>query len=420
MNGLNTQRRSPKSNLSFVNPVANAMVRAKRSSSALHRLVACVLLTLLVLPMAFAAGPASELYLTAGDQRTILVVQGGSVLRSWGEVYSNESPLAVLGTVRTTGGGSGFSGHEYTLDGTYTGVTYVLPYLLGTQIYDGASDGEYIYAWDFNQNRVLRFDLNWNNPTPLFSIDGSGGDFLGITYDEVNNSLWISGWNKSEIRDYSMTGQLLSSFAVPHDHNAALALDPATQTLWLADWNALGNFEQYSKTGVQISSQFYPALGGWTVLGGEFQGSVALSLRCPTNMTVAFDNENGATVYFTPRTKSVSTNITVNCVPPSGSTFPIGTTTVVCKASDDLGNTDQCSFVVTVLGGADLKFQVLTEMMALQSLPRGNAAHVFNEAIASLTASLAANVWVDEFHLLPRGEKGFLTTKQRQFTRCRI
>jgi hypothetical protein len=36
------------------------------------------------------------------------------------------------------------------------------------------------------------------------------------------------------------------------------------------------------------------------------------------------------------------------CTPPSGSTFPIGTTTVICTATDDNGATTTASFAVTV------------------------------------------------------------------------
>src|SRR5262249_52975155 len=35
------------------------------------------------------------------------------------------------------------------------------------------------------------------------------------------------------------------------------------------------------------------------------------------------------------------------CSPPSGSTFPAGTTTVTCTATDAAGNTAQCTFTVT-------------------------------------------------------------------------
>lgn len=43
--------------------------------------------------------------------------------------------------------------------------------------------------------------------------------------------------------------------------------------------------------------------------------------------------------------------ITVVCAPPSGSAFPVGTTTVRCTAMDVFGNKSTCTFAVTVVQG---------------------------------------------------------------------
>jgi hypothetical protein len=45
---------------------------------------------------------------------------------------------------------------------------------------------------------------------------------------------------------------------------------------------------------------------------------------------------------------AVDGSVEVTCTPPSGSTFPIGTTTVTCTAKDDSGNSSQADFSVTV------------------------------------------------------------------------
>lgn len=42
-------------------------------------------------------------------------------------------------------------------------------------------------------------------------------------------------------------------------------------------------------------------------------------------------------------------NVTPNCTPPSGSSFPVGTTTVTCTATDACGNSTTNSFTVTVV-----------------------------------------------------------------------
>ena len=49
---------------------------------------------------------------------------------------------------------------------------------------------------------------------------------------------------------------------------------------------------------------------------------------------------------------SVNGTVPVLCVPPSGSLFPIGTTTVVCTATDSSLNSAQATFTVTVQPGA--------------------------------------------------------------------
>jgi hypothetical protein len=55
----------------------------------------------------------------------------------------------------------------------------------------------------------------------------------------------------------------------------------------------------------------------------------------------------GAKATYTP-TVSADCPVTAACLPPSGTTFPVGVSTVTCTATDKLGNTGTCSFTVTV------------------------------------------------------------------------
>ena len=61
-------------------------------------------------------------------------------------------------------------------------------------------------------------------------------------------------------------------------------------------------------------------------------------------------NANGAVVNYTPPTANdaVYGPVPVTCVPASGSTFPLGDTTVTCTATDGSGNTQTSTFKVTV------------------------------------------------------------------------
>ncbi len=74
----------------------------------------------------------------------------------------------------------------------------------------------------------------------------------------------------------------------------------------------------------------------------------ALSLTCSSNITVTASNLAGATVFFNLTATGGCSQPTVTAVPPSGSTFPVGTNTFNVTASDLCGHTNTCSFLVTV------------------------------------------------------------------------
>lgn len=76
-------------------------------------------------------------------------------------------------------------------------------------------------------------------------------------------------------------------------------------------------------------------------------------LSLPSNITVNATSPSGAVVNYTASaTDAVDGPVAVTCDLPSGSTFPIGTTTVNCSASDSRANTANGSFTVTVNGSA--------------------------------------------------------------------
>ncbi len=72
-------------------------------------------------------------------------------------------------------------------------------------------------------------------------------------------------------------------------------------------------------------------------------------VSCPADITVG--NDPGmcdAVVTFTPTATDNCPGVTVVSVPASGSVFPVGTTLVTVTATDASGNTDVCTFNVTV------------------------------------------------------------------------
>lgn len=69
--------------------------------------------------------------------------------------------------------------------------------------------------------------------------------------------------------------------------------------------------------------------------------SVDINVSIPTG-------QPGAIVNFSSAADDNCPGATISCDPPSGSLFPAGPTTVTCTATDAAGNTDECSFTVTV------------------------------------------------------------------------
>jgi len=76
-------------------------------------------------------------------------------------------------------------------------------------------------------------------------------------------------------------------------------------------------------------------------------------LSLPAPIMVGATDPHGATVsYSASATDNVDSSPVVSCTPTSGSTFPIGTTTVNCTAADASGNVAHGSFTVQVEGAA--------------------------------------------------------------------
>ncbi len=74
------------------------------------------------------------------------------------------------------------------------------------------------------------------------------------------------------------------------------------------------------------------------------------ALTLPSNMTVNATISSGAAVNFmVTATDLVDSSVPVTCLPASGSTFPVGTTTVNCSATDAHTNAASDSFTITVI-----------------------------------------------------------------------
>ena len=205
------------------------------------------------------------------------MIQVESVINTWTQQHINsvgEYPIVVGNTVNTLGTyytGLTTNGSQYTLAGTYTGVNYTQP-IPNAAFWDGGFDGTFNYSVEFNHGGVYRFNADWTNPVMLFSTTS---DYVGITFDTSNGTLWIAKFHTGIVEHRTLTGSLISSFTVPFTGVSCLAMDPADRTLWMGSQMNQGTFYQYTQAGTLVRTRFYPALQSQNTLGGEFPISAA-------------------------------------------------------------------------------------------------------------------------------------------------
>ena len=72
-------------------------------------------------------------------------------------------------------------------------------------------------------------------------------------------------------------------------------------------------------------------------------------LTCPSSVSITGVVSGGQSVSYTLPTLTGGTPpVTMVCNPPSGTTFPVGTTTVTCTANDALSRQAACAFSITL------------------------------------------------------------------------
>ena len=92
-------------------------------------------------------------------------------------------------------------------------------------------------------------------------------------------------------------------------------------------------------------------MAGSVIVGGTSTpaDTVPPQVLVPDDITIQTEDQNGASATFNPQAiDNIDGLITPTCSPASGSVFAIGTTEVVCTATDSSGNTSSNSFNVIV------------------------------------------------------------------------
>jgi hypothetical protein len=148
-----------------------------------------------VRPSTGLVGPGCSVFPPGGpvNVNEIVAIQGASVINSWITHTAladpclqagSEFPLAVGTAIRTIGETAGAAGAEYTTGGAYTGAGFINLAGVSGDFVDGTRDATHNYAIS-SAGMIYSFDLNWQNPTLLFTIPP-----LGTSDIWTGNHVW--------------------------------------------------------------------------------------------------------------------------------------------------------------------------------------------------------------------------------------
>lgn len=84
------------------------------------------------------------------------------------------------------------------------------------------------------------------------------------------------------------------------------------------------------------------------------------TITCPSNIVVGTACSNAQVYFDVTASGGLCSNVSLVIDPPSGSFFPVGTNTVTAVATDCCGNSNSCSFTVTVIQETCVAGQVWT------------------------------------------------------------
>jgi hypothetical protein len=164
-----------------------------------------------------------------------------------------------------------------------------------------------------------------------------------------------------------------------------------------------------------FTTEYIPntTVAGWKTRIAAFTlNTLPPSITCPADITVCNDpGQCSAVVNYTVTVTDNCSGTVLVCVPPPGSVFPKGTTTVGCAATDASGNTATCHFNVTV---RDCEAPQISCSVAKHSLwpPNHNLVNVglavnATENCPGAAPSLVVQVFSNEDDQSPTGEGNF-------------
>ncbi len=257
----------------------------------------------------------------------------GNISFTVSKVYSVDSSHYVLGLDAGDLNGDGFADMVFA-------VSNGSPTSQHPQAWAGDGTGNFTLAWTDTSANVVADTMTIikYNGQPAIAAGGYRGAYLFANFDTTTPPVvTVPGNLTAEATGPAGAAATFSASATDNSGSVPVSCSPASGSTF-----ALG------VTTVTCSA---------TNAGGQSTKSFTVTVRdtmppvlsLPAPLIAEATSASGATVsYSASASDLVSGAVTVACSPASGSTFPLGTTTVNCSASDAAGNTAHGSFTVAV------------------------------------------------------------------------
>jgi len=217
---------------------------------------------------------------------------------------------------------------------------------------------------------------------PTFGSDGKvitdiagGNDWLNAVALEPDGHIVAVGGTKVALGGIPVDPSNLNWIALAR-YDSTGNLDPDFGTHGLVTTLLPGSSQGATSVALQSRGKVLVGSGGYgppsdSVLARYDTGALAQDvtpplLTLPNNMTADATGPLGATVsYLVSVTDDTDPTPVYECSPASGATFPIGTTAVLCSATDASGNTATGSFEVHVRGASEQTQNVVALVQTL-------------------------------------------------------
>ncbi|MCI0744656.1 MAG: HYR domain-containing protein, partial [Verrucomicrobia subdivision 3 bacterium] len=164
------------------------------------------------------------------------------------------------------------------------------------------------------------------------------------------------------------------AFEPPPSRNPPVIFCPSSQFVWTCSTGVIANYSvsAAANCGSNVTTICEPPNGSFLAVGNHDVTCTALDdcgqtvrcsftvavvrdatppvITCPSNLVVRATFNDGAPEIFTiSASDTCDPDPSITCIPASGSVFPPGTNTVLCRTLDACGNDSSCSFTVTVI-----------------------------------------------------------------------